>query len=165
MQKCQQGANPAYWEASLAKDRKPWWQGSVPPMMRDPGHSPTSNMIVSEVYSSYTLYTAILSMLRQWYNSFNRVFSSYMLHPILQCIQSTQGSGPILHTSRRVFLSTWQWPNGICVYNVTTLKGDNLPLLWYLGKLKLWRKSSVLWNFSYPNPEYPETSLTLGTPR
>ena len=28
-----------------------------------------------------------------------------------------------------VFLSTGQWPNVICAYNVTTLKGDNLPLL------------------------------------
>ena len=36
-----------------------------------------------------------------------------------------QGSGPRLHTSRKVFLSTGQWPNVIYVYNVTTLKGES----------------------------------------
>ena len=39
----QQGLNPTNWEASLAKECEPWWQGSVPPMMRDLGHSPTSD--------------------------------------------------------------------------------------------------------------------------
>ena len=43
MQECQQGVNPTHWEASLAKEREPWWQGSVPPMIRDLGHSPTSD--------------------------------------------------------------------------------------------------------------------------
>ena len=86
-------------------------------------------------------------------------------------VPNRQGSGPnitnlICSISRTVFQLTWQWPNGICVYNVTTLKGDNLPLLWYLGKLKLWRKSSVLWNFSYPDHTHTlRLVLTLGTPR
>ena len=70
-------------------------------------------------------------------------------------------------------------------YNVF-YQGDNLPLLWYLGKLKFMeeikcsiKSVKVLWNFSYlegikeikvsseilyPYP-YPETSLTLGMPR
>ena len=48
-----------------------------------------------------------------------------VFHQLVQCV-----------LSRRVFLSTGQWPSVICVHNETTLKGGNLPLLWYLGN---WR--------------------------
>ena len=141
MQKCQQGANPAYWEASLAKNRKPWWQGSVPPMMRDPGHSPTSNMIVSEVYSSYTcIYKRFYQCVRQWYNSFNRVFSSYDVriqyynafnrHRAVAQYYIHQGECSYRHGSGPMVFVYIMWPHW---------KEDNLPLLWYLENM------SVLW--------------------
>ena len=72
---------------------------------RGPGTQPhigrTPNKIVSEF--------SALSMLRQCIQS---SYSSYMLHPMVQSIQSKggqcfyrQGSGPILHTLQRVFQS------------------------------------------------------------
>ena len=96
-------------------------------------------------------------------NSINRAVT-LMFHTVVyqkvQCVQSRRGqiygqdSGPILHTLQRVFYQS--------VYNMTTSKGGQSPTSVIPWKL---RKSSVLWNFLYPNPEYPETSLTLGTPR
>ena len=85
------------------------WFGPSPE--RGPGTQPTK--IVSEVFSSI--------MLRQ---CIQPSYSSYMLHPILQCIQSKggqiyrQGNGPMLHPiSYNVFnrkedslLMTGQWP-------------------------------------------------------
>ena len=103
--------------------------------------------------------------------------SSYILHRMVQSVQSRrgqiygQGSGPRLHTSRKVFLSTGQWPNVIYVYNVTTLKGES-PLLWYLkngnlGGIKGFKgiKESVkcfVKNFRTQTLKYPETSLHPG---
>ena len=60
MQECEQGVNPAHWEASLAKEREPWWQGLVPPLRKYPWHSPhwTNTKYDSKwVFSSYTLHT------------------------------------------------------------------------------------------------------------
>ena len=120
-----------------------------------------------------------------FYQCYDNVFNQPQC--FVQCFYQ-QASGPILQcvqSKGKQFLVTGQWPNiTMCSIERKTvpsdramapmlsmykmwlhLKGDNLPLLWYLGNWSLWRKSSVLWNSSYPNPEYPETSLTLGTPR
>ena len=148
MQECQQGVNPTNWEASLAKEHEPWWQGSVPPMREDPGHSPTNSKCV---FSLHTLqrwilpYVCYIISTGQWPNV------------ILQCIQSRRGqiygwgSGPMLWVQYyNVFNwgQIYHWGSGpMLPVQCVLSKGGQSPTSVIPWKL---RKSSVLWNFSYP---------------
>ena len=103
-------------------------------------------------------------------------FSVHMLHSInvmtmystefpvricyIQCAKCSyqQGSGPMIF----VYI---MWPHWRRLNVMTQHRKENLPLLWYLGKLKFMEEiKCFVNNFLYPYP-YPETSLTLGMPR
>ena len=87
------GSEPYKLRGIPSKDPKPWWQGLVPLMREDPGHSPTSNMIVS--FSPYTLH---LILRVQCHNVFYWKEDKSMVRTMTLMFCT-------------VFLSTGQWPN------------------------------------------------------
>ena len=158
------------------KEHESWWQGSVPPWGRTWDTVPHQTNI-------------------EYYSKWSFQFVYYIQHSTNVTMCSIEkrtnlwlGQWPnIMSTISQCFLSKWGQiygqdsdPNiSYKSYNMTTLKGGNLPLLWYLGNvnpIKFWKESKesrepkksmcfVKIFIPWPYPAYPETSLTLGMPR
>ena len=148
-----------------AKEREPWWQGLVPPMMRGPRTQPHIGPIVSEfqfvyiIQHSINVMTMVESVQLKGEQTYGWDNGPIDYEDNIYNV-SYQSGGQYVHRQeyKECCYRQGSGPNVICVYDVTTLKGDNLPLLWYLGN-EFWRNQrtqrnqlSVLWNFFVPKP-------------
>ena len=141
----------------------------------------TPNMTLSEFYHMYVIwycqgYCPILHILqrvsyredKQCYNVINREDDKSMIGAVAQCYQYNkfyqgecsywQGNGPMLF----VYIMWPPWKETISHFCDTL----EMWILSNFGRNQRTQRNqlSILRNFSYPSP-YPETSLTLGTPR
>ena len=133
------------------------WFGPSPE--RGPGTQPTKN---SKWISVRTMYSIKFQFVYVTYSNATIREDKSMVRTMAQCYQSNQGecsyrqgSGPMIF----VYIMWPHWKETISHF-CDTLK------IWNSGRNQR-NQLSVLWNFSYPKPYpvYPETSLTLGTPR
>ena len=160
------GSEPYKLRGILSKEPRSWMTRLGPSHERGPGTQPhIGPMLASEFsvricyiqwYKVFNREEDITTFYQCYNNVFNRVFlfihvtsnvqSVSFVRAVAQCYQYNvfcqgecsywQGSGPML----------------FCVHNVTTLKGDNLPLLWYLGKLKFMEEIKCFVKFFVPIP-------------